>query len=96
MADPLIELAAQLESMQSLLRASLTDSAEVAELKTKMAFIYGNGKPGVIQELKDSDARLNQAMWYMKGALWVLVALTTLVLTPLAIFLAEQWLMAHR
>lgn len=90
------ELLEQVESMQRLLSANLSDSDDVAELKTKMKYLWGNGKPGKIDELESASTRLTQSYWYMKGALWVLIALVTMVITPLAIFLMEQWLMAHK
>jgi len=95
--DPLVLLTEQIESIQNMLKANLSDTADVAELKTKMAFVWGNGKPGILQELKDSDKKLTQAFWYMKGALWVLIGLIATLLVPLAIFLAEQhYLAGHR
>lgn len=94
--DPLQKLSEQLESMETLLNASLSDSADVAELKTKMKFLWGNGKPGKIDELVTSDQRLTQAYWYMKGALWVMLGLMTLFVLPLTIWLVEEYLKGHK
>jgi hypothetical protein len=94
--EPLEELLAQVESMQNMLRVSLSDSADVAELKTKMEFLWGNGKPGKIAELEHSDHRLTQAYWYMRGALWVMLGLLATFVLPLTIWLAEKYLEAHK
>lgn len=94
--DPLQELLAQLESLHSMLSVSLADSKDVSDLKTKMQFLMGNGKPGKIKELEDSDHRLTRAYWYLKGALWVMLGLLATFVLPLTIFLVEKYLEAHK
>jgi hypothetical protein len=94
--EPLTELLAQMESIQDMLKAHLSDSEDVAELKLKMAFVWGNGKPGKLQQLEDSDEKQNQAMWYIKGALWVIIGLLASFVLPLTIFLLQMWLQGHR
>lgn len=90
--DALAVLLEQVESMKNMLDASLTDSADVAELKTKMKYLWGNGKPGKVDEIETVTQGLIRSYWYMKGALWVIIGIITCFLVPLAIFLAEIYL----
>jgi len=67
--DPLQE---KLKSLMELVAGIPKDSAELAELKTKVEYLYGNGKPGKVDELVKSDSAQNKWLWMLAGALTVI------------------------
>lgn len=71
--DPL--LSAILE-LKQLLEHVPGNSAELAELQTKVSYLYGNGKEGAVTTLQKSDSTQNKMLWIAYG---ILLAILTLL-----------------